>query len=41
VVRAFGGVLHWIVTPSTTQTGGPPTFPGPRNTLLNFRPVRR
>jgi hypothetical protein len=41
VVRAFGGVLHWIVTFSTTQTGGPPTYPGPRNTLLSFRPVRR
>jgi hypothetical protein len=40
VVRAFGGVLHWIVTPAD-PTGGPPTFPGPRNTLLSFRPVRR
>ncbi|HEY7074295.1 MAG TPA: hypothetical protein VH418_02950 [Solirubrobacteraceae bacterium] len=34
------GVLHWIVTPAD-PTGGPPTFPGPRNTLLSFRPVRR
>jgi hypothetical protein len=40
VVRAFGGVLHWIVTPAD-PTGGPPTFPGPRNTLLSFRPIRR
>jgi hypothetical protein len=34
------GEVHWIVTP-IDPLGRPPTFPGPDNVLLNFRPTHR
>jgi hypothetical protein len=38
VVRALGGVLHWLVTP-VDPAGRPPTYGPESNVLLNFMPA--
>jgi hypothetical protein len=38
VIDAFGGVLHWLVTPYNPD-GSPPTYGPNGNVLLHFRPA--
>jgi hypothetical protein len=39
IVKARGGVLHWLITPFQTA-GRPPTYGGGQNALVHFDPVK-